>query len=186
MAIKEKQAEEKRRVIRLVKWAARDLSEMPINISFLEQWDGSLKRSHLHYDGRALSYQDERLSFKIDRNGLSMAASFQRRERQKKKKVSVYRKYASVLSFGILGTLSVPVIGYVIKEAFQAEEKRMHLNACQALKQRQTDLDSLYYRDREISPQEYKKECEKLEKAVVKHAQYWSDLCPHAKENVKE
>ena len=76
-------------------------------------------------------------------------------------------------------------MGYVFEKSLQAEEKRLHQEDCTILMQRKTDLDNNYYRDGEISSQEYKKEMETLNKAVTKHIQIWSDYCSLVKENVK-
>lgn len=172
--------DETQRVLRLAKWAAEEFPEMPQSISFLETWDKPLSRKNLHYDGESLSYHDQYLSFKIDQKGIQIGASF-----QKKKNSSKLSRFSSIFSLSILGALALPTLGYVFEKSLQAEEKRLHQEDCTILMQRKTDLDNNYYRDSEISSQEYKKEMETLNKAVTKHIQIWSDYCSLVKENVK-
>ena len=181
MDSKETQAEETQRVLRLAQWAARELSEMPQDISFLKTWDKPLRRSNVRYDGQALSYKDEQLDFKIDRAGLCVGASL-----QEKPASSMYRHFASVVSLSILGALVLSGAAYVFEESLQAEEKRLHQGSCQYLRQQKADLETLYYRDGELSPKEYARESEKINQAWAKHLRLWPDYCPYVKENVRE
>lgn len=181
MSTTENQTKETKLVLDFIKWAAWELPERPNGQIFEELKGENLLPQNLRYDGKKVSYQDEKLSIEIGRGGVSMSMAF-----QKRKTVPVYQKYASIISFSVLGVLAVPVMGHVVAGVLQAEENRMHLNDCQSLQQRKADLDTAYYRDGEISPKAYKKESETLSKAMTRHAQLWSDYCPYSKENVKE